>query len=186
MGLLPPRLGDVRISTAVLPVEYGRCAAEALCAIDTHRPDAVVLTGLAAGRTAVTPERIAINVRDTGGAGSAEGFADNAGYAPVDVPIIDAGPAGIFATLPNRLIVSALREAGLPAEISSTAGTYICNETMYAVLHSFSGVAGPGPLAGFIHVPDVDVLPVEETVRALSVVAEVVGGVVAGDPRMAG
>jgi pyroglutamyl-peptidase len=173
---LPGTLAGARVVAGVLPVVYGRCAEAAVALIAEHRPDAVVLTGLAAGRRAVTPERVAINVRDTGGT---EGFADNAGAAPRDEPIIEGGPAGIFATLPNRRIVAELHSAGIPAELSSTAGTFICNETMYAVLHSLSSRGAGAPPAGFVHVPDVEVLPMRETVRALEVV---VGAVVADLP----
>lgn len=168
MGLMPASVGEFDVVTGVLPVEYGRCAEVALELIEEHSPAAVVLTGLAAGRTAVTPERIAINVRDTG---ESERFADNAGFAPVDVPITEGGPDGVFSTLPNRSIVSALVAAGIPASTSSTAGTYICNETMYAVLTS-----ALVPTAGFIHVPDLEVLPLPDIVRALEIVLEVVAG----------
>ncbi|MDO5503717.1 MAG: peptidase C15 [Actinomycetia bacterium] len=170
VALLPDLIAGARVVTAVLPVEYGRCADMALALIDEHSPDAVVLTGLAAGRTAVTPERIGINVRDTGGV---EGFADNAGLAPVDVPVVTGGPDGLFATLPNRAIVTALLAAGIPAEISSTAGTYICNETLYAVLHSVRSAPPPAPLVGFIHVPDTDVLPLTDITRAMTIAVEV-------------
>lgn len=171
VALLPPRIAGARIVTAVLPVEYGRCAEAALALVAEHSPDAIVLTGLAAGRSAVTPERIGINVRDTGGA---EGFADNAGLAPVDAPIVEGGPDGLFATLPNREILMALRSAGIPAEISSTAGTYICNETLYAVLHHLATTPPPVPAAGFMHVPDTEVLPLEEIVRAVTIAVEVI------------
>jgi len=168
---LPDRLGAARIVTGVLPVEFGRCAEAALALVADHSPDAVILTGLAAGRAAVTPERVAINVRDTGGA---EDFADNAGYAPSEVPILPGGPDGIFATLPNQRIVSRLVAAGIPAEISNTAGTFICNETMYAVLTSIATTPPPRAMAGFVHLPDVDALPLTELVRALGIVVEVV------------
>lgn len=168
MRLLPASVGGFDVVTGVLPVEYGRCGQAALELIEEHSPTAVVLTGLAAGRTAVTPERIAVNVRDTG---AAEGFADNAGFAPVDVPIIEGGPDGIFASLPNREIVAALLAAGLPASLSESAGTYICNETLYAVL-----VSDLVPVAGFIHVPDAEVLPLPEVGRALGVALNVIIG----------
>ncbi|NLJ53098.1 MAG: hypothetical protein GX344_03040 [Intrasporangiaceae bacterium] len=169
VALLPERITGARVVTAALPVEYGRCAEAALALIDEHSPDVIVLTGLAAGRTAVTPERIGINVRDTGGV---EGFADNAGRAPVDLPIVADGPDGLFSTLPNRAIVAALLAAGIPAEMSATAGTFICNETLYAVLHVLSSAPPPVPLAGFIHVPDTDVLPIGEILRAIRVAVE--------------
>jgi pyroglutamyl-peptidase len=172
---LPETLAGARVVTGVLPVVYGRCADAALALVAEHRPDAVVLTGLAAGRTAVTPERVAINLRDTSGT---EAFADNAGAAPRDEPIIEGGPAGIFATLPNRRIVAELRSAGIPAELSSSAGTFICNETMYAVLHSLSSRGAHAPPAGFIHVPDTAGLPLDSVVHAVTIAVEVVGDAV--------
>ncbi|MDO5504597.1 MAG: hypothetical protein Q4G67_15665 [Actinomycetia bacterium] len=143
---LPEQIAGARVVTAVLPVAYGACAEAALALIDEHSPNAVVLTGLAAGRTAVTPERIAIDVRDT--KGGAEAFPENTGLAPVDVPIVDGGPDGLFASLPNRAIVTALLAAGIPAEISNTAGAFICNETLYAVLHSLAPLPRPSRWPG--------------------------------------
>lgn len=171
MSLLPEEIGAARIVTAVLPVEFGRCGEEAVRLVEEHVPQAVVLTGVAGGRPEITPERIAVNVRDTGGE---ESFADNAGYAPIDVPIREGGPDGIFATLPNRAIVATLKAAGIPAALSSTAGTYICNETMYAVLDALAASAPPEVPAGFIHVPTVAEMPLETIVRGLEVAIEVV------------
>ena len=175
---LPDRIGGARIVTGVLPVEFGRCAEAALDLVAAHSPDAVILTGLAAGRVAITPERVAINIRDTAGA---ESFADNAGYAPSEVPILAGGPDGIFATLPIRQIVERLGAAGIPAQISNTAGTFICNETMYAVLTSLASTPPPRAMAGFVHLPAVDVLPLTEIVRALEIVVEVVVDALAAD-----
>lgn len=167
---LPEELGRATVVAAVLPVEFGRCSEVAVRLVAEHSPDAVVLTGLATGRSAVTPERIAINVRDI----ADEGVADNAGAAPRDEPVVPGGPDGLFATLPNRRIVDELVAAGLPAEMSSTAGTFICNETMYAVLHSLRHLGPSAPPAGFVHVPDVGVLPLPELARALEVVVRTV------------
>ena len=167
---LPERIAGARVVTAVLPVEFGRSAEVALRLVADHSPDAVVLTGLAATRRAVTPERVAINVCDT----ADEGVTDNSGAAPRDRPVVEGGPDGIFATLPNRQIVERLLAGGIPAELSASAGTFVCNETMYAVLHSL-GPLGPGaPPTGFVHVPGVDVLPLHEAVRALQMVVETV------------
>lgn len=176
---LPAHVRGGRVVTGVLPVEFGRCAEAALALVTEHSPDAVVLTGLAAGRSAVTPERVAINVRDIGG----EGVADNAGAAPEDEPVVEGGPDGLFSTLPNRRIVERLRADGLPAELSATAGTFICNETLYAVLHSLRPVGLGAPPVGFVHVPDVDVLPLPGLVRALEVVIETVVEELAGGGR---
>jgi pyroglutamyl-peptidase len=138
----------VELHTAVLPVEYDECLRVVLAEIDRLGPDAVIACGLAAGRTAVTPERIAINVKDTA---SDQSIADNAGRRPEDERISD-GPDGLFSTLPVRAIQQALVGAGIPSSISNTAGTYICNNTMYGMLDHLRR-QGSGALAGFIHFP---------------------------------
>ena len=93
-------------------------------------------------RSAVTPERVAINVDDAR-------IPDNNGCQPVDAPIVPGGPAAYFATVPVKDMVRAIREAGVPSELSNSAGTYVCNHLLYQVLHH----AAPGVRAGFIHVP---------------------------------
>ncbi|WP_193315322.1 hypothetical protein [Nostocoides sp. F2B08] len=167
---LPGVIAEASVVSAVLPVEFGRCAEVALGLVCEHSPDAVVLTGLAAGRRSVTPERIAINVRDIAG----ETVADNAGAPPQEQPVVEGGPDGLFATLPNRAIVERLLAAGVPAELSASAGTFVCNETMYAVLHSLRPLGSGGAKAGFIHVPGKEVLSVPELTRAVGVVVEAV------------
>lgn len=139
----------VTLHTAVLPVAYDECANVVRDLLDRHEPDAVIACGLAAGRTAVTPERIAVNVKDTA---SDQSIADNTGRRPSDEPIAPDGPDGLFSTLPVREIVVALQAAGIPAAISNTAGTYICNNTMYAVLDHLRR-AGRNVPAGFLHFP---------------------------------
>ncbi|GAB2737650.1 pyroglutamyl-peptidase I [Nocardioides pakistanensis] len=139
----------VTLHTAVLPVAYDECANVVRDLLDRHEPDAVIACGLAAGRAAVTPERIAVNVKDTA---SDQSIADNTGRRPSDEPIAPDGPDGLFSTLPVREIVVALQAAGIPAAISNTAGTYICNNTMYAVLDHLRR-AGRNVPAGFLHFP---------------------------------
>lgn len=139
----------VTLYTAVLPVAYDECANVVRDLLDRHEPDAVIACGLAAGRAAVTPERIAVNVKDTA---SDQSIADNTGRRPSDEPIAPDGPDGLFSTLPVREIVVALQAAGIPAAISNTAGTYICNNTMYAVLDHLRR-AGRNVPAGFLHFP---------------------------------
>ena len=98
----------------------------------------------AGGRTNITIERVAINVDDAR-------IPDNQGQQPVDEPIVAGGPAAYFSTLPIKAMVSSMREAGIPAAVSQTAGTYVCNHVMYGLLHRLSGqheVKG-----GFIHIP---------------------------------
>jgi pyroglutamyl-peptidase len=104
----------------------------------------VICLGQAGGRTAITPERVALNVDDAR-------IADNAGQQPVDRPVVKAGPVAYWSTLPIKAIVQALRKRGLPAEISQTAGTFVCNHVFYGLMHELHGqrrVRG-----GFIHVP---------------------------------
>ena len=131
------------IVAARLPVRWESFAREAEAAIDGHRPDAVVMLGQAGGRTAITPERIGINVCNG---------KDNDGVERQEVPVVPGGPAGYFSTLPLRAMVESMRKAGVPAEISNSAGTYLCNYAAYYVPHYLQshGLSIP---AGFIHVP---------------------------------
>ncbi len=138
----------VDLATALLPVTYDECVTRILAEIERVRPAAVISCGLYAGRTAITPERIAINVKDTMGE---DPIADNAGRVPVDERIAE-GPDGLFTTLPIRAITDNLLAAGIPTFISNSAGTFICNNTMYGVLHRLRE-QGDGVLGGFIHFP---------------------------------
>ena len=132
------------IETAVLPVDFKHSEEKLLEEIQAINPDVVIMLGLAAGRSKVTPERIAINVKD--------GAADNEGYAPVDVPIEHNGPDGLFSTFPIRQMVDTLKAQGYPAVISNTAGTYLCNNMMYVALNE-AQKRRPNMRAGFIHIP---------------------------------
>lgn len=135
-------VGGYRVYGLLLPVDYEAAGPKILQEIESLGPDAVISLGLAAGRTSITPERIAINCRD--------GEADNTGVALEDAPVIENGPDGYFSTLPIRKMVNVLNESGYPARISNTAGTYLCNNIMYTVLHaSVEGIKK----AGFVHIP---------------------------------
>ena len=138
----------VTLHTAVLPVEYDVCVDVVLEEMERVRPDAVIACGLAAGRTSVTPERVAVNVKGTS---TDPTSCDNAGIRKLDEPISD-GPDGIFATLPVRAIQQALVAAGIPSTVSNTAGTFVCNNTMYGILDHLRREGSSTP-AGFIHVP---------------------------------
>lgn len=137
-------IGDYQVCTRILPVDFGKASARLIGLIREVEPDVTVSLGLAAGRFKITPERIAINVKD--------GAADNEGHRPVDDPIDEEAPDAYFSTLPVRGMVDALLEAGLPAEISNTAGTYLCNNVMYAGLH-YAKTENPEMKSGFIHIP---------------------------------
>jgi pyroglutamyl-peptidase len=132
-----------RVEVRELPCVFGR-AAEALCAlVDEVRPDIAIAVGQAGGRPEISVERIAINVDDAR-------ILDNAGQQPVDVPIVEDGPAAYFTNLPIKAMVAAMREQGLKAGVSQTAGTFVCNHVFYALMHH---VRGQAVKAGFIHVP---------------------------------
>lgn len=138
------QVGEYRIASRILPVDFNQSGELILQWIEELKPDAVVSLGLAAGRYKITPERVALNVKD--------GDADNEGYQPVDEPISEQGPDAYLSTLPVRKMTQALLQAGLPAEISNTAGAYLCNNIMYEGLH-YAATNKPEMLSGFIHIP---------------------------------
>ncbi len=119
-------------------------AREALAAmVDELHPDIVIAVGQAGGRAEISVERVAINVDDAS-------ILDNAGRQPVDRPIVEDGPAAYFSTLPIKAMVAAMRDKGLIAGVSQTAGTFVCNHVFYGLMHH---TAGKPTRAGFIHVP---------------------------------
>lgn len=166
------------VQTLLLPVNYDECVERVVAEIDRLQPDVVLSCGLYAGRSAVTPERIGINVKDTM---AEDPISDNAGRSPVDEPVRDGGPDGLLATLPVREITQRLVAAGVPAFVSNTAGTYICNNTLYGVLDHLRRRELP-TLAGFVHFPastemavqqpTLPSLPLELMERALRVAVE--------------
>jgi pyroglutamyl-peptidase len=125
----------------VLPVSAERTPLAVREAIAEVGPSLVLLLGVAPGRSALTAERVALNVFDFE-------EPDNDGEQPVDVPIRADGPAAYFSTLPLRAIVEAWQDAGIPGYVSDTAGTYLCNAALYSALDLDDGVP-----AGFIHLP---------------------------------
>ncbi len=133
----------VEVIGCVLPVVRYQAAEVAINAIKTHQPDLVLMFGQASGRAAITPERVAINLDDYR-------IADNAGHQPIDEAIIADGPAAYFTTLPVKAMVEDLQQAGIAAEVSYSAGTFVCNHLFYAVQHYLSQHDIP---SGFIHIP---------------------------------
>ena len=157
VNALPDRVGGWRIEKLLLPVEFGRAADLAARAAGECHADAILCVGLAAGRTAVTPEAIGVNVRDAS-------IPDNAGQKPAGGPIDPQGPAAYFSTLPVRDMTAAIAEEGIPAALSYTAGTYVCNDLLYTLLHRFSGT---DTRVAFVHIPLEKNLPLESSIRAL-------------------
>jgi pyroglutamyl-peptidase len=142
---LPRRLGGLDIVTAALPVVYGAALPALREAIAAARPDIVLGVGLAGGRAELSLERVAINIDDAR-------IPDNGGNQPIDRPVIAGGPAAYFATLPIKAAVAALRDAGLPAAVSNSAGTFLCNHVFYGLMHE-SATGADRFRAGFLHVP---------------------------------
>lgn len=133
------------IVTALLPTVFGKSINEAVRVIEELKPDLVISLGQAGGSAEITVERVAINISDAGSP-------DNDNNQPVDIPIIEGGPAAYFSTLPIKAMVEDIRCAGIPARVSNTAGTFVCNHVMYGVLHHIAVRQLP-VRAGFIHIP---------------------------------
>ncbi|WP_297501550.1 pyroglutamyl-peptidase I [Thermococcus sp.] len=142
---LPDEIDGAEIVKHRLPVTFRGVRELLPRLIVRERPDVIVLTGQAGGRPNVTVERVAINVMDSK-------TPDNEGFAPEDEPVFEGAPVAYFSTLPIKTIVNALREEKIPAGISNTAGTYVCNTAMFTALHTIA-VAGMETRAGFMHVP---------------------------------
>jgi len=138
------RIAGHRVVARELPTEFGASLKTLRAAIRDSKPSLVLCVGLAAGSTRISLERVAINVDDAR-------IPDNAGAQPVDVAVVAGGPAAYFATLPLKAMLVALREAGIPAEVSQTAGTFVCNHVFYGLMHALRRRSTVR--AGFIHVP---------------------------------
>ena len=139
------RIADAQIVKCTVPVVFGKAIETVCAAIDRENPDAVLCIGQAGGCFGLTPERVAINVDDAR-------IPDNDGNQPVDRPIAAEGATAYFATLPIKAMVEAIQRAGVPASLSNTAGTYVCNHLMYGVLHHLA-CFHPTVRGGFMHVP---------------------------------
>ncbi|WP_152191009.1 pyroglutamyl-peptidase I family protein [Georgenia satyanarayanai] len=153
----------VTLVAEALPVSFARATARVRALVAEHRPAVVVGAGLAAGRDRISLERVALNLLDAR-------IPDVDGAQPVDVPVVPGAPLARGTTLPVKAALAALRDAGLPAELSLSAGTYVCNAVMYAALEAVP----EGVPAGFVHVPPADVVPVADVARALALVLDTV------------
>ena len=129
--------------TAILPVVYGKAAENLLALIEEHQPDAVICFGQAEGRTAITPERFAVNLNDAS-------IADNAGHIRIDQPIHEGAPTAYQSTLPVKELVSSIQAEGISANLSLSAGTFVCNHIFYEMQHALRDTR---IISGFIHVP---------------------------------
>lgn len=160
--------GPETLLVDVLPVTFTGAAARLRALIAAHEPDIVIAVGLAGNRAAMSVERIAVNLVDAR-------IPDNDGAQPIDQPSVAGAPAARFASLPVKAIVRDILDEGIPAEVSHSAGTFVCNHVFYAALDEAS--ARPGLRAGFVHVPwdaqnapmDAPYLALDDIVRALEI-----------------
>ena len=164
--------GD-NIVTAILPVTYAQSAERLLALIEQHNPDVVICLGQAEGRTQITPERIAINLDDAR-------LADNEGVTRIDEPILVDGPVAYVSTLPIKEFVTVINAAGVPAAVSLSAGTFLCNHIFYVAQDALRGTK---VRSGFVHVPLMDsqapefpglpTMPLDQMVKAVRAMLEV-------------
>jgi pyroglutamyl-peptidase len=170
---LAPRIGTLDIVMAELPTSYARSHAALEAAIARTKPDIVLCVGQAGERAALCIERVAVNVQDAV-------TADNDGARPAELPVVAGGPAAYLATLPVRAAVAALRAAELPAQLSMSAGTFVCNHVFYGLMH-LAATRGQPFVGGFLHVPGLPQdarangpsMALDDIVRGIEIVLEV-------------
>lgn len=136
-------IAGAQVHAVQLPCVFGQALVALRAALRETSPGLVLALGQAGGRCDLSIERVAINVDDAR-------IADNAGAQPVDLAVVPGGPAAYFSTLPIKAMVAGLRAAGLPASVSQTAGTFVCNHVFYGLQHQ---LAGSGVRSGFMHIP---------------------------------
>ena len=164
--LLPEEIGACRLTRLQIPTVFGRAAETVLAAAEKLQPDVILCIGQAGGRSGVTPEVVGINLREAR-------LPDNAGNQPADVSVVENGPAAYFATVPVRAMVKAVNDAGISAALSYSAGTFVCNDVLYSLLHHYHGTETK---VGFVHVPflpeqakeNVPAMPLEQMTAALT------------------
>ena len=140
---LPETVGEFALCKLMVPTIFGEAARIVLEKAEEWQPDVILCIGQAGGRTAVTPERIAVNIRDAR-------IPDNAGNQPVGQLVAEDGPAAYFSTVPVMQMAAAIQARNIPSTVSNSAGAFVCNDLLYTLLHHFDGT---GVKVGFIHVP---------------------------------
>ena len=145
---LPDTILGAQIIKLEIPTVVGKSLAKITEAVEKENPDAVLSIGQAGGRSEITVERVGINIDDCR-------IPDNEGNQPIDEPVIKGGPAAYFVTVPIKAIVENIKAHNIPASISNTAGTFICNHVCYGVAHLAAArtAAGTPMKSGFIHIP---------------------------------
>ena len=156
-----------RVVAAQLPTVFGESLQALRALLMRHQPALVICVGQASGRSALSLERVAINVNDAP-------LADNAGAEPVDTPVVPGAPAAYFSSLPIKAMLATLQREGIAAEVSQTAGTFVCNHVFYALMHELATRrALRHTRGGFVHVPwlpeqGAPSMALEDMVRGLS------------------
>ena len=145
VALVADTVAGAQIVKIDVPVVFGKAIETVRAAMEREQPDAVLCIGQAGGRIGLTPERVAINCDDGR-------IPDNEGNQPIDQPVMADGAPAYFATLPVKAMVNAIKAAGVPASLSNTAGTFVCNHLMYGVLYHIAK-SYPAMRGGFMHVP---------------------------------
>lgn len=164
---LPEQIGDLKLCKLKIPTVFGLAAETVLECAQTVKPAAILCLGVASSRSAVTPERIGINVRTAR-------IPDNQGNQPREIPIVPGGADGLFSTVNVTAMANAIEAAGFPGAVSNTAGTFVCNDTLYTLLHHYRNTPVK---VGFIHVPQLPEqgqpsLSLADTVRAVTAAIE--------------
>lgn len=163
--VLPDSIVGSKVIKLQIPVVFGIGADVVSTAIDHINPDIVLCVGQAGGRAKITPEFVGINYRDAR-------IPDNDGNQPHAQRIVEDGPDAYFATLPVRAMTKAMNEAGIPAALSYTAGTYVCNDVMYSMLHVLA-TKYPNARGAFMHVPFATEQATKQPVNTASLPIEV-------------
>ena len=166
--LVKDKILETDIIKLEVPTVFKESVRIVVDAIEKEKPDYVLCIGQAGGRADITPERVAINIDDAR-------IPDNEGNQPIDIPIFADGEPAYFSNLPVKAMVEEIRKEGLPASLSNSAGTYVCNHLMYGVLYilskKYKGVKG-----GFIHVPFIPEQTVDKPDKPSMYLGDIVRG----------
>jgi len=162
-------IDDITIKGVVLPVVFGKAGDLLINAVDETKPKAVICLGLAGKRHDISLERLAVNLDDAD-------IPDNAGSKPVDSPVVTEGPPACWSTLPVKAILAALKEQGIPASLSMSAGTYVCNHVFYRLMYELQST--PLIPAGFIHLPHPEFLEDKDSEPGLSILTRATRSIV--------
>lgn len=167
--LVADKIGGADIVKLTVPTVFQKSVDVVTAAIESEKPDAVLCIGQAGGRSEMTPERVAINIDDAR-------IPDNEGNQPVDCPVVPDGAPAYFSTLPIKAMVKAIRDAGIPASVSNSAGTFVCNHLMYGLLHTLAKKY-PNVRGGFMHVPYAPCQVVERPFTPSMSISDIAAGI---------